>query len=178
MAASSAYSSCDAFYAIDGNPLTDWASQQQGTATKLSIDLGAVYNLTAGSFTDRVTSGAGTGTFAGGLTDFTTAFSLQSCTTFACDTLVGPLLTFTKSVPTLPSGPAAFAYAADLTGLSGQYFLYSVTAVNRGGPNPGLSELTFTGAPVPEPATWAMMIGGFALAGAAMRRRKLALRLA
>jgi hypothetical protein len=26
-------------------------------------------------------------------------------------------------------------------------------------------------APVPEPATWAMMIGGFALAGAAMRRR-------
>jgi hypothetical protein len=33
---------------------------------------------------------------------------------------------------------------------------------------------TFTpfAAPVPEPATWAMMIGGFALAGAAMRRRK------
>ncbi|MBT2186741.1 PEP-CTERM sorting domain-containing protein [Sphingobium sp. H33] len=27
---------------------------------------------------------------------------------------------------------------------------------------------------VPEPATWAMMIGGFALAGVAMRRRKVA----
>ena len=27
-------------------------------------------------------------------------------------------------------------------------------------------------APVPEPSTWAMMIGGFAMAGAAMRRRK------
>ena len=27
------------------------------------------------------------------------------------------------------------------------------------------------GAPVPEPATWAMMIGGFALAGTALRRR-------
>ncbi len=31
---------------------------------------------------------------------------------------------------------------------------------------------------VPEPATWAMMIGGFALAGAAMRRRKAAVRFA
>jgi len=32
--------------------------------------------------------------------------------------------------------------------------------------------------PVPEPATWAMMIGGFALAGAAMRRRRMAVRFA
>ncbi|MBT2186261.1 PEP-CTERM sorting domain-containing protein [Sphingobium sp. H33] len=31
---------------------------------------------------------------------------------------------------------------------------------------------------VPEPATWAMMIGGFALAGAAMRRRKTAISFA
>ncbi|MBT2185787.1 PEPxxWA-CTERM sorting domain-containing protein [Sphingobium nicotianae] len=31
---------------------------------------------------------------------------------------------------------------------------------------------------VPEPATWAMMISGFALAGAAMRRRKAAVRFA
>jgi len=31
---------------------------------------------------------------------------------------------------------------------------------------------------VPEPATWAMMIGGFALAGAAMRRRSAAVRFA
>ena len=31
---------------------------------------------------------------------------------------------------------------------------------------------------VPEPATWAMMIGGFALAGAAMRRRKATVRFA
>lgn len=32
--------------------------------------------------------------------------------------------------------------------------------------------------PVPEPATWAMMIGGFALAGAAMRRRRTAVSFA
>jgi len=33
---------------------------------------------------------------------------------------------------------------------------------------------TIVGGGVPEPATWAMMIGGFALAGAAMRRRRTA----
>ncbi len=37
--------------------------------------------------------------------------------------------------------------------------------------NSGLSEVQFVGNAVPEPASWAMMIGGFALAGAAMRRR-------
>ena len=38
----------------------------------------------------------------------------------------------------------------------------------------GIGEVQFTGTAinaVPEPATWAMMIGGFALAGAAARRR-------
>ncbi len=31
--------------------------------------------------------------------------------------------------------------------------------------------IVLTAAAVPEPATWALMIGGFAFAGAAMRRR-------
>jgi hypothetical protein len=30
---------------------------------------------------------------------------------------------------------------------------------------------------VPEPATWAMMIGGFGMVGAAMRRRKAQVRV-
>lgn len=44
-----------------------------------------------------------------------------------------------------------------------------------------LDDLSFTGATqsgstaVPEPATWALMIGGFGLAGAALRRRRAAL---
>ncbi len=47
----------------------------------------------------------------------------------------------------------------------------------------GLCDLNFritaaTPAAVPEPASWAMLIGGFALAGAAMRRRQTATRLA
>ena len=37
--------------------------------------------------------------------------------------------------------------------------------------NSGLSEVRFAGTAVPEPASWALMIGGFALAGASVRRR-------
>jgi hypothetical protein len=46
----------------------------------------------------------------------------------------------------------------------------------------GLTNVLLTGnsavAAVPEPATWALMIGGFAVAGAAMRRRKTAVSFA
>ena len=38
-----------------------------------------------------------------------------------------------------------------------------------------LRSITATAA-VPEPATWGMMIGGFAIAGVAMRRRKAPVR--
>ncbi len=44
----------------------------------------------------------------------------------------------------------------------------------------GIRSLSFTpvAGAVPEPATWAMMIGGMALVGAAMRRRRTAVRFA
>lgn len=42
----------------------------------------------------------------------------------------------------------------------------------------GLSEVRFTGAAVPEPASWAMMLGGFGLLGTALRRRRPARALA
>jgi hypothetical protein len=44
--------------------------------------------------------------------------------------------------------------------------------------NSGLSEVQFTGNAVPEPASWALMIGGFGLAGAALRRRGTQVRFA
>jgi hypothetical protein len=48
--------------------------------------------------------------------------------------------------------------------------VYTITGPGR--PRLGASTLTITtGAPVPEPANWAMLIAGFGLVGAAMRRR-------
>jgi len=43
-----------------------------------------------------------------------------------------------------------------------------------------LSEVSFAsnGAAAPEPATWALMLGGFGLTGAAMRRRAAKVRFA
>jgi hypothetical protein len=47
-----------------------------------------------------------------------------------------------------------------------------------GGPGGAAGTLTVsTVAPIPEPATWAMMMIGFGLAGAAIRRRKVATRV-
>ncbi|WP_443970576.1 PEPxxWA-CTERM sorting domain-containing protein [Sphingobium sp. CR28] len=47
--------------------------------------------------------------------------------------------------------------------------------LNNGGNQPDISHLSFWTVPgaVPEPASWMMMIGGFAFAGGAMRRRSV-----
>ena len=63
------------------------------------------------------------------------------------------------------------------------YLFYDAAAITSGTialnnyfpNNPGFSHITFfdTGAPaVPEPATWAMLIGGFGAMGGALRRRQ------
>jgi hypothetical protein len=61
----------------------------------------------------------------------------------------------------LVSGPDAYSDNLNLTAL-----LTKFSDTPFAGPN-----LTFA-SPTPEPATWAMMVGGFGLIGAAMRRRQ------
>ena len=68
-----------------------------------------------------------------------------------------------------PAGAEA-AFAAALAG--GRAYLNVHSTFAPGG------EIRANLASVPEPASWAMMIGGFALAGAALRRRRLTVRLA
>ncbi|MFD1612386.1 PEPxxWA-CTERM sorting domain-containing protein [Sphingomonas tabacisoli] len=71
-----------------------------------------------------------------------------------------------------------FSSNAYVTGLSfgagsgfGSNFVGFIDNVDVRSPNGNNFNVNFEAAAVPEPATWAMMLGGFGLVGAAMRRR-------
>jgi len=58
---------------------------------------------------------------------------------------------------------------------SGSPLIATSVVLSIGGDNDsalGIGEVQFFGGAVPEPASWAMMVGGFALAGLALRRRQ------
>lgn len=78
--------------------------------------------------------------------------------------------------PLITNGGLLFNIAGDEVNIysNGQgpatYQFYS----RANGANAGNFALTQVGGGVPEPASWALMIGGFGLAGAALRRRRAA----
>lgn len=82
-----------------------------------------------------------------------------------------PFLGAAATAPGTPGGTISFSDPS-LNLAAGDRFDF---AVNNGGSyyndSTGLSA-SFSTAGVPEPATWALMIGGFGLAGAALRRRR------
>ena len=74
-------------------------------------------------------------------------------------------------------------YGANTVALNlaaGTYQLRFAEADNSGFFNLGVDNVSINavGGAVPEPATWAMMIAGFGIVGASMRRRKVAVRFA
>lgn len=178
VSASSSFAGYDAGSAIDGSLLTDWASNSQGAGSYLNISFDAAYDLSAVSVTDRVTSGGMNGSFTGGVTDFTTQYSLTVYSDAMFATPVGTPLVFNKMVPGAPSSPADFLNVQTLGGLTAQYVRYTVLQAGSSN-NPGLSNIGFEGtlsvAPgVPEPANWVLLIAGFGFIGVASRRRRLA----
>jgi hypothetical protein len=90
----------------------------------------------------------------------------------------------TSTTVSLPYNPGATSAAwvqysvtgfASATGTARIQFTGNSGSISRGAP--GLDDAVFNGTyagAVPEPATWGLMIGGFGLAGAMLRRRKLA----
>jgi streptogramin lyase len=66
------------------------------------------------------------------------------------------------------------ANSGDNLGLTGRYMQVRATLTRLGGTSvtPVLSDMQINYAPVPEPGTWAMMLGGLGLLGAMTRRRR------
>ncbi len=171
-AASSSYPGYGQASAIDTGANfqnTDWASNSQGAGSYIDLDLGALFRLTGAHVVDRVTSGGGNGSFSGGITDFTTSFSLQAISGLG-GTLQGTAQIYNFGTPSGPTSYASFTHDVSLAPVAAQYVRYTVLATN--GPNPGLSDISFAGNAVPEPAAWALMIGGFGVAGGMARRRR------
>ncbi len=171
--ASSSFPDYPAADAIDqdlGFEISDWAALQEGPNAFLNLDLGAVYALDEAYVTDRVTSGGPNNVFFGGLFDYTTRFSIQGFNDAAFTSAIGSALVFDRPTPGSTTQPSDFLYTASLGGLTTRYVQYKVLAAN--GVNPGLSDIRFGIAVVPEPTTWAFMIMGFGGAGALLRRRR------
>lgn len=77
---------------------------------------------------------------------------------------------------TAPPAVAAQPYLAFSQTFSGltageSYSLRFAAAANRGALSVGIDDVSLDVSPVPEPSTWALLIAGLALVGAAARRR-------
>jgi len=63
-------------------------------------------------------------------------------------------------------------YDADLILTAGTYSFRFAETDNQGYFQAGLDNVLVTSSPSPEPASWAMMLGGFGMVGGALRRRR------
>ncbi len=83
------------------------------------------------------------------------------------------LATYRAAFVTANGGTAATAAVALLTNMQNGLTYFNIHTSAFGG-----GEIRGQLAPIPEPATWAMMLAGFGLAGAALRRRRVQVRYA
>ena len=86
-------------------------------------------------------------------------------------TAAGMLSSITAGTP-FPYNPDAVEFGATLTGENPAKVLARFANGNAAIIASGVDQISDPG-PVPEPATWALMIGGFGMAGAMLRRRRV-----
>ncbi|HEX8056314.1 MAG TPA: PEPxxWA-CTERM sorting domain-containing protein [Novosphingobium sp.] len=171
-AATTIYTDQAAFLsALNASSLEDFADTTLATGLSFSSTVGSI---TSGRFADQLAPGAQTTTF-----NFATAVNAFGGNFDLSPGGAGIGIQFT----TAPGGLIGTEVPRDF---SGQFFGFiSDTAFTsvlltggtqaNGVETYNLDNLVFgTGAAVPEPGTWAMMIVGIGLAGGAMRRRATA----
>ena len=144
-----------------------------GPATPyITIDLGAQFVLS--SVTLYNTANAFNGDRGTG------DFSIFGSNTVALGQLVAPTLVASGTLTTGVPGAAPLGESFTATG-SFRYLSFNPTSVASAVPivnniqnNYGLNELKVFGTAVPEPTSWAMLMIGFGIVGAAARRRRSA----
>ena len=152
----------------DGNFAAMWMTNLGVNQASLTFDLGALYNLDGARIWNYNFGNPAEfqSTILRGVKDFRLSGSANG-TTFT-ELLSGRLLAGTGQ----PLAAQSFA-------LAGPARFVRLDVLNNYGEgtyaerdwSSGLSEVRFTGAAVPEPASWALMLGGFGLLGTALRRR-------
>ncbi|WP_380873880.1 hypothetical protein ACFB49_44390 [Sphingomonas sp. DBB INV C78] len=145
----------------DGDYNHAWITDTTGVPSWLVFDLGASYDLSAASIWQyNVDFGLDRGA-----KDITVSLSSDGVNwaQVAASTLARA------------TGQPAAAQSVSLDGAARYVRLDLLNNYGDQWTWTGLSEVRFDGtaAPVPEPATWAMMIGGFGLVGGAMRRQRV-----
>lgn len=153
-----------------------WMTDLGASKASLTFDLGGVFNLSGASLW-QFNFGTNTpviSTLDRGVKEFRLLTSLDGVT--YAEAFSGTLARSLDGSP-VAAQDFAFSGAASFVRLDILNNYTQGTIYERDEAS-GLSEVRFSGAAVPEPATWAMMIGGFAMVGAAMRRRKISVRFA
>jgi len=144
----------------DGDYTHKWMTDQSQTGW-LVFDLGSSYNLTGTDIWNYNGGCCGEGRSA---KDLRISTSLDGVTY----TTLGDYVLGNTSASDFTAQQIAFSSLA-------RYVRFDLFSNYEDGIYTGLSEVQFQGASagaVPEPATWAMMITGFGLAGTALRRRR------
>jgi uncharacterized protein (TIGR03382 family) len=158
--------------ALDGNPLTDFASLGQGTDTFMDFDFGAGTLITEVHYSDRMSSAVPNGQGGGGPLDNVTMFDLI----FSTDDIFGNTDDVVVPVDSPGFANTDIIPIMDGDGLLARFVRFDVTGIDGRSLNVGAGEFVFfttVTTYIPEPATGTLAVLGLAALGLRWRRRGL-----